>query len=374
VGVWIWLNGGGNNQQQQTQASAASENCIRVHHLSPNVIPHYLRNSIGSENFPYYLQIIAQSKCSEDRFLTLRFEGSENVVLQDPPQLRNLTVRKGETVTRTFNPRFDWASVNEPPDSITFHWSVEDEQRTKVAADSIRVEIVPPLTVAWDLQKPMAPKQRTAVEREFLLASLKAWIMKPPQKVVSVARTCRMTLPSKVILEREAAIRACYRHLFTGDRAVSVSESPIEFPAGVRQRIRPHVNLLDDRENKASSLEAAMLFVAVMDADRKEGIEHQLVLIVAPVHGSPARDRKTAFIAWRDAGGPWHAIDLRMANAQTFEENLDSATRTVVALSDSDPEISKSVNGKGVFYSHDGKYAAINFAKVPTEYQIGALP
>ncbi len=352
-------------------AVAAAEYCVKVQYFSPNVIPHYLLNSVGSENFPYWLRIVAQNDCGEDRIMTLRFESSNDVGLENPPQLLPFTVHKGDKADRTFNPRLE--SMDRPPDSVKIAWSIEDEQHTKISADYIQTEIVPPLTIAWDLQKPVAPGKRVPVEREFLLGSLKAWILKSPPKIEDLGRACRTTPTSKVMLEREEAIRACYLRLFTGNRAL-VSETPISFPAGNRQRIRRPVDLIEDRLNKASSLEAALLLTAVVESKHKDDIDPDLVLIIAPVEGAVELNRKTAFIAWREAGGPWRAVELRVANAQPFDANVAAASAKVAAIVGDNAEIADAIDNKGAGFSKDGRFAALNFARVPPEYRIRGLP
>lgn len=348
----------------------ASGNCIKVDFQSPNLIPHYLLNSIGSDNFPYWLRLAVRNTCDDDRILTLRFERSDTVALVDPPQTESFTVRKDETAIRTFTPRFDFATRQ--IEHLAIHWSVEDQRGTKLSADSIRTEIVAPLTVAWDLQKPAGAARREPVEREFLLASLKAWTLKPPPRVVEFGRACRTAGAQGLLLEREEAIRACYRALFRVERAVRVSDSAIEFPAGTRQRIRSHTQLLEQPQQGASSLEAALLFVAVLNTQHRDDIDPDPVLVIAPTEAG-AGTGKTTLLAWPVAGGGWRALDLQRAGTLDFDANAKAASARAATLLAERSELAAGLR-KGVAIGAGGAVVALDFAQVSEEYRIRALP
>ncbi|MDH5538402.1 MAG: TIR domain-containing protein, partial [Rhizobacter sp.] len=156
----------------------STANCITVNHQSPNVIPHYLLNSFGSENFPYWLRLSVPNNCADDHHLTLRFERSNSIALIDPPQEEEFTVLNGKTLDRIFRPDFQQSGGLR---SGTVSWSLESQSGDKLRTDSIRVEeIVDPFTIAWDLKKPGrvvggVRSEGEPVEREFLYASLAAW-------------------------------------------------------------------------------------------------------------------------------------------------------------------------------------------------------
>jgi hypothetical protein len=211
------------------------------------------------------------------------------------------------------------------------------------------------------------------VEREFVLASLKAWILKPPHEVDDLGLACRKTTASGVMLEREEAIGACYQQLFATGSSVLVSDSPIHFPAGQRQYIRRPVDLIEDRFTKASSLEAALLLTAVVQSHHTDGIDPDLILLVAPVEGAADPSHKTVFIAWREAG-PWRAVDLRVANTQPFQANVAAASAKVAKIMGDNAEFADSVDAKGAGFSKNDRFAALDFAKVPQKYWIHGLP
>lgn len=348
--------------------------CLVTRHFTPSVIPHYLLNSFGSDNFPYWLRIEVENRCTTARNLIVRFESSSTVRLIESPQTQPFYVEKGEERSLAFTPAFDAASS--AIDRIRIVWSLEDDNETKLVRSEISTEIVQPLTVAWDLRKPAArgAGQGEPVEPAFVLGSLKAWILKPPPAVVERGRACRRPQGRGASLEREPALRACYQHLFRGDTPVQVSSSPMNaFPAGDRQLIRKPAHFLQQPGDAASSLEAALLFVATLDTQRVAGIDPELRLVVAPAPGAPAASR-TAYVAWRDLGGPWRAVDLQRTSALDFDANADAASARIQALFDGAAATLQTADREGAAFGPEQGFAIVDFAKVPERYQIRGLP
>lgn len=352
---------------------AVSEGCVSVTHLSPNVIPHYLLSSIGSKNFPYWLKLIAVNNCPEDKFMTVRFERGQNIVLQDPPQTETFKVpATGEPVSKIPTAlRFD---LSQPRiGSIAIQWSIEDENETKIDANTISTAILQPYTIAWDLERPKPEGGAEPVDPGYLLASLRAWTLKPPGDVAAAGKACRTVQDSPTMLSKERAIESCYQELFSGDGSIPVTSAPIEFPAGKRQVIRPHLCILKDRLT-VSSLEAALLFAAVMEAQHIDGVDHKLKLLVAPVEGTADPDRKkTTYIAWQEAGRPWRAVDMSRANSVDFAENTLSASARVGTILNLNSEIPAAIEKRGAGFSSDKRIAAVDFGRIPPDDEIRKL-
>ena len=350
----------------------STANCITVNHQSPNVIPHYLLNSFGSENFPYWLRLSVPNNCADDHHLTLRFERSNSIALIDPPQEEEFTVLNGKTLDRIFRPDFQQSGGLR---SGTVSWSLESQSGDKLRTDSIRVEeIVDPFTIAWDLKKPGrvvggVRSEGEPVEREFLYASLAAWTVKPPERVDQRARACRAVPGGGPLLEREDAIRACYNALFTGKDKVYVSDNAIRFPHGQRQRIVPPAQVIKD--GTATALEAALLFAAILGAQHKDGIDPEPVLLMAPERAEDAA-LKIPMIAWSQAGRQWRAVDLRYANTKSFDDNVGDATTRAGALLNGD--LADGLKSVGVTVGTTSAAIAVNLYRVPSEYRIRGLP
>jgi hypothetical protein len=339
------------------------ESCVSVEHLSPKVIPHYLLNSIGSRNFPYLLKIIATNKCKATKIMTVRYVPGRNVVLE-PPLTEPLTLPAGgKPVPKILAPNFDLARSNVADMSI--QWSIEDEDMKKVGAGTITVDILRPYTIAWDLERPKEGGGWEPVDEGYLLASLKAWMLKPPRAVTQLGEFCRAPETGGPQLVKEEAIASCYERLFSGENAVPVAAQPITFPAGKRQLIRPHLEIIE-RRLTVSSLEAALLLAAVLEANHLHGVDYDLTLLVAPVEGTANPDReKTAFLAWREAGDPWRGVDMSRASTAEFAANVAGASGRAGTLLDLASEVRAAIAKRGAGFSADKRIAAVDFGAIP---------
>jgi hypothetical protein len=147
----------------------------------------------------------------------------------------------------------------------------------------------------------------------------------------------------------------------------------IDFPAGERQRIRKPVHFLERRESSPSSLEAALLLIATLDAAHKDGVDPALVLVVGPADegGGTA---KTTFVAWRFADEAWRALDLRLASELDFKANTAAASPRVATLLAASPKTLRAVYEDSAAFSEDRRIAVVDFAHVPVRYRIRGLP
>lgn len=329
--------------------------CVDVHYLTPNIFPHYLLPSIGgSDNFPYWLKVVGQNKCDQSWFLEVRFERADNIVMT--PLTDPMPIPPKDGFEKVFSPEIDPASSEVKP--VRIYWSIEDDLGTKLYRDSIRTAIIPPHEIAWDLKKPGVQGEREPVDPNYLMASLAAWTKRPSRSVVTRAVDCRRGAGGSKLV-REEALRSCYKLLFRGEGRIGVYNEPIRFPDGDRQKIRPlHRILLEGK--RASSLEAGLLFGAVIDAERVSGVDPDVVLLVAPDEDNGPRDRKTVFVAW-NAGGSWKAVDMKRAGSLDFDENAAAASAKVDPVFRFSSELRNALSDGGAGFSSDGTIAAMDF-------------
>ena len=329
--------------------------CLEINFLSPNKMPHYLLKSIGTENFPYWLKIKGRNNCDKDKIMSLRFETGGNINM--PPKGEPFTLKKQQPFNRIFRPEFTLAKPN--TENLKIMWSIEDEVQRKVAADTINAEIVPPYTIAWDLEKPKEDGDREPVAKEYLLASLAAWTLRPPPVVVKHGDKCRTSPEGGPILTKTTAIKSCYKHLFSGGTKVDIIKNSIKFPDGKEQKIRPHRQILKDKW--ATPLEAALLFAAVLGAGQIPGDPDYLMMVV-PVDPGESSKLKTVFLMWEKTPGQWQAIDLMHAN-KPFEGNVLDASDKASTILKGNSEI-KTIANEGVAgFNKDESIAVVNFRR-----------
>lgn len=359
-------------EDQPLAARQTPEKCFVAKHLKPNLLPHYLLPSMGgSENFPYWLKFVGKNNCDKQLRLTVQFQPKTGMIWDASGGLEPLKIESRENFEVVVEPD-DIRLTSTDISYVKINYTVEEvDTETMIDWGQIEARIVPPYTVAWDLQKPSASDGKfEPVDRAYLVKSLAAWTFRPPKLVAKRARECRSPTGSGRKLIKEEALCSCYDNLFRDDQnsKISVHDSPIKLPAGKLQKILPPWVVI--QEKSATSLEAALLFAAVMNKERRDGIDPKLVMLAAPQENNSLN--KNVYIAWREPGNAWKAIDLRKANQKSFDENVATSSKKVNDVFTT--EIESAIEARGAFFSSDETLAVLDFKKVEDEREIFALP
>jgi hypothetical protein len=339
--------------------------CIEIEHLTPNKIPHYLLDSVGSKNFPYWLKIVAKNNCDEPRRITISFESGENVKLD--PTSRTFTMDVNTEREIIVKPRFTLPSKT--TENVIIHWTVKNEVDEIIRADVIDSEIIPPFTLFWGLQKPIKPNSWEPVEESYILASLSAWMKPTFDTSAPVIKTCW-----GLGVDFGDAVETCYNYLFNETQQILVRQALFRFPniESQRMRISPGKEIYG---GVATSLEAALFFVSVMSDDSryKVGTDPRLILFIAP----PSNDQelKTTYLAWQSIHGEWKAVDFMHANSKRFQQNVVDASPRINALYNSVTGIKDTLLSKGgAGFAEKKKYAVIDYKKASAAHSIRGLP
>ncbi|WP_305986455.1 hypothetical protein [Roseibium sp. MMSF_3544] len=344
-----------------------SMECIDLNPLMPNVIPHYLLNSIGSENFPYWLRIEGENKCRKKWRVIVRFEPKENVILKSQStefEIDQLS-KFGETIT----PDFD---LPKPfVEKISISWTVYDDVTGEKISpqNSIKTTVLPPHTVSFDLKKPA----KKDLEEGYILASLGAWTLRR-YDAAEIGTNCRLPDERSRNLREVDALRSCYSRLFSkeaGNAAVAVLDRHIEFPARTSITISPPSDLLKDKE--ANSLEAALLLMAVYDVKRDNSTEFELVLVISKDERVFSRRNKRVFVAWRK-GRSWQALNMMKAAKLSFDDNVAQSSTEIGQIFSNNPSLMRKIDERGVGYSYDQSIAAAEFHVARDRFGIQGLP
>ncbi|MCV0425123.1 MAG: hypothetical protein K5905_06605 [Roseibium sp.] len=353
--------------EQVKKSTETSFECIDLNPLMPNVIPHYLLNSIGSENFPYWLRIEGKNKCKKKWRVVVSFEPEQNVVLKGQRteiEIGHLAAF-GETITPDFTLPKNFV------EKISISWTVfEDVTQEKLISKSIRANVLPPHTVSFDLKKPTGED----LDEGYILASLGAWTRRRLGAANDLGISCRLRDEGSRRLREVDALRSCYSRLFSaeaGSEAVVVFDRHIEFPARTNLKIPPPAHLLKERE--ANSLEAALLMMAVYDVERDNSIEFELVLVVAKDETVLSQRNKRVFVAWQH-GRTWQALDMMKAGTLEFDENLEVSSAEIDRIFADDPSLTRKLSKTGAGYNNDRSIAVAEFHIARTRFGIQGLP
>lgn len=111
-----------------------------------------------------------------------------------------------------------------------------------------------------------------------------------------------------------------------------------------------------------------------MNAKHKDGVDFSLSMVIGPNAEAAGVPDKTAFIAWQEPGQPWRALDLRVANSQSFAENLAMVSSQVNTIIEFNSEIADAIKSKGAGLRRNKRFAAINLRKCSCrDYRISGL-
>lgn len=344
----------------------SSLECIEFSALTPDVVPHYLINSVGSVNFPYWLSIEGQNRCDRRWQLEVDLEPQANVTL-DAQSVRFAAEPEAGFV-QTITPDFDLPK--QFVEEIAIGWTVTDAETGKrLGGGDISTRILPPHTVAWNFTRAGGEP----ADPGFVLASLAAWTRPRLGPVPEFGRACRGEGGEAPALGGEAAIEACYRALF-GDGAeggpVRVTAETAPFAAGETQTIPPPEAVLADRQ--AGALDAALLLIAVLEAQRGPA-DPALVLVAAtPEDAAPAEGRRI-MVAWRE-DGDWQGLDMGRAGALGFDDNRAATTPVVRAALAADPALGQALETTGAGFGADRGVAVADLGRAGRHYGIQGLP
>lgn len=364
-------------QEKTYPNSKAATECLDVYHMRPNVIPHYLLHSVGSEHFPYWLRIIGTNKCKTNVIVKVIFEPKDPRIPIRKHKDKVFTAKRG-FFSQIISPKF--ALLLREIDEMAIRFYVEEDSTgVKLAIDEISAEIVQPHTIAWDLKTPEIPRRDSnerqpgePVDSAYLLGSLAAWTYKSPRAVAALGASCREGEDVGARLWGAAALRNCYERLFSqanGD-AVSVLAAPIAFPDRPRQHVSPVATIL--KEKRGNVLEAALAFIAVFNR-RRSSADPKLVLLIAPADAARENGKKTAFVAWQD-DNTWSGVDLLKAASLSFDENVSASSNRISAILSDNPDLAVGIVKTGAAFSRQERYAAVEFRKARVHYKIQGLP
>lgn len=335
--------------------------------LSPTIS---YRRALGEADL-YWLMIEAHNRCwRQDVDIKISFEivqGRRFAKLCHDTD--SMSVKHREARTAVIDPEFYFYNPDKPS-ILKVSWTVfpaDQEDAEPIHRDAEELAVLPRGIFAWDWRDP----NEEPVDKEFLLASLAVWAFDEQRTVEEVSKRLTTSTDARVNPEDPAAwtlewMGSAYRELFENpSRALTVFAGD----SLLRMReIKMPEEILEASEggtggsSRVDFVEAALLLAALSHRPFKS---YSLSLI--------SISKQHHFLVWSAVAGQWRAVDLRRTS-QSFEENLEAATRQVAELLQEMPaiegELSDEGEGDGVHFDAERQIAALNFRKAAEHHRI----
>ncbi len=187
--------------------------CLSVHTQSPHVMPLSLLYSMESRDDLYWFDVRIDNQCAIPLHLSIHVE-----VRKGPARLPRdrrdvqFTVLPGESRSERIDPLLDWTS-NDTHAILELVWEIRNMADGALEhTETARIRLLPKTWFTWDLTTP----EGELAPRDFLLASLAAWVQNPlPASASDCHQTTRGgTPPSPRLNAVSDWLQHCYQRLF----------------------------------------------------------------------------------------------------------------------------------------------------------------
>ena len=335
---------------------------------SLSVLPRSLANVMASQESLHWLWVGAENRRADPLHYSVEAEISGPVISAGLIVADKQTVAPGGKLERSIHVPIPMAKSDFTGDEILkVTWYVKDGPNL-LWQKTTDIPVLPREVVPWGLQS----AKGEAISREFLVASLTAWVITPDPAIEERARAILKiagTEPDERIRARRF-MAAAYEHLFAGPTPVRVSDRALRFPPKTNEPVKTPAGVLKDR--RASALEAALLLAAHRLALDRGDLRARVTLLATPASPQDL-ESKDFLLAWSPDGREWEAVDLRRAGTTAFEANRTAATERARPLLD-DPTLGKALGERGVFVNDKQQVIALAFRRAQKAYNIRPLP
>jgi hypothetical protein len=337
---------------------------------SVTVLPRSLANVMASQEFLHWIWMRAENRRPEPLQLTLQIEISGPAITPGPITAAKYTVDRGKPpVERSVYLPIPFAKSDFKGDEILkVTWTVRDDKDHPLRQNTVDIPVLSREVVPWGLQS----AKGEAISRDFLVASLAAWVITPEPAIEQQARE----ILAKVTAEPDERTRTrrwmqqTYERLFMGPTAVKVQDKAQRFPAKAHEPVRTPAAVLSAR--RATALEATLLLAAHRMALGRGDLRARLTMLAVPVSDQDP-ESKEFLLAWSPDGREWEAIDIRRAATTAFEPNRVATTERARQLL-KDVDGSTTFKERGVFVDDKQRVVALNFRRAQKFYSIRPLP
>jgi len=334
---------------------------------SLNKFPFSLKNSIGQVDFLYWSLIQAQNQSREPLHIEVSFELRQPELAEVSAKPAIYTVNPKEKFSQSIDPGFEFkkndvsADVN---DDLNMTWKVSDEKENLLKWGTNDIRLLPKNILYWDMKTPKGED----VPKDFLIASLSAWVQTPYPRVKTYAMQLLSSIKSQSDPLRFANqwFAKCYDEFFGRSSPIRISPNLIIQMKG-EQTIRLPSQILMERN--ADPLEIILLLSA-LSRSTFENLGLRLVMFVITEDGDISYLLGWAVKRCND----WRALDMTDINKMKFANNMEQATSKIRNFLEEHPEIIELLDSKGVFLDEKQLIIALDFSIAAKYYHIRSLP
>lgn len=337
-----------------------------VAQLTP--VPYSLMNVTASNKFLNWFWLAADNSGPEPLHVALEVEVIEGPARRTTSKVWEYTIPGRTRKTEHVQPTIDFINSDFLENqSLSFIWRVNttDGPPRRLDSGTITVQVLPREVVPWGLRSANGQE----VPRDFLVASLAAWVYTPERAIEARAReiAARAGPPSDPKQRLHRFMQRTYEGLFPTN--VAVHPDPQPFPPTSHKAVKAPGRALEG--HRATALEAALL-MAAHRAALGDTLQGRIVMLAVPA-SDQAADPKVFLLAWSIEGRDWEAVDLNQAD-KPFDANLTAATPRASAVLAARPDVDAALENTGVFVGGDQKLVALRFRRAQKHYGIRALP
>lgn len=336
----------------------------QVMHSHAKVVPLALHHTIDSAKGEFYwLKIRIKNPSPGPKTMTVTCEVTSSPRPFDcvPQKVDSRTIGPKGEETQILTPRLqpvnDRIDVRDDNTRVRLQWEVRDELDQVLDSHAYDVLVAPRNVFYWSLATP----EGGTVGKDFLLASLSAWMRSVPPNTPRDLVTARFE-------RSDDFIKQAYAKLFSdgrGNVGVALLPSMPEFPPSDYLTVLTPEEVISGR--RANGLEAALLLAAVAKAPfTQSGVRLALITVARA-----AAEAQRVYLAWyEDLEKPWHGIEL--TRPQSFGDNLTSSSRQLETLITA--EAKASLSSKGVYIRESGALTVLDFRNAQKKFLIQDLP
>lgn len=330
----------------------------------PEVVPYYMKNFMYSQEFLPWFKISVHNKSEENLHIEVSFKVRQGPALaREEPAV--YSINPGEYFSQSVDPAFEFLKedINVPLEVIL---KIRDHKDNILHQDTRMIEVLQKNILDWDLKS----VEGNQISKDFLLASLSAWILISDNETNRLIKKLSMDFETNNQTDTLADqwIFLCYKELFNIEPVFQITANLKTLSLKGKQNIGTPSQVL--KKGRGDPLETVLLFSKIsFKTFEKLGI--RLLIFMIP---KSSDNNQHLFLSWSKGLSNFKAIDLISNKDTSFEMNIEQSTFILEQFLATHPTIIDKLSNSGVYVSKDRSIFALDFTLATDAYSISALP